>query len=71
MTRLGDNFFNRDTCAVAKELLGQKLVFYNKTGIITETEAYIGEEDPACHASEEEPQEQKLCMARLVLVTYT
>ena len=51
MIRLGHDFFNRDTCTVAKELLGQKLVFNNKVGIIIETEAYIGETDPACHAS--------------------
>lgn len=51
MVRLGLDFFNRDTCTVAKELLGQKLVFFNKEGIITETEAYVGETDPACHAS--------------------
>lgn len=51
MTHLGNHFFNRDTCTVAKDLLGKKLVFYNKTGIITETEAYVGENDPACHAS--------------------
>ncbi|MBP9791777.1 MAG: DNA-3-methyladenine glycosylase [Rickettsiales bacterium] len=51
MIRLGYDFFNRDTCTVAKELLGQKLFCNNKTGIIIETEAYIGENDPACHAS--------------------
>lgn len=51
MTRLGIEFFNRDTCTVAKELLGQKLILNNKSGIITETEAYAGENDPACHAS--------------------
>ena len=51
MTRLGIEFFNRDTCTVAKEILGQELVFNNQKGIITETEAYVGENDPACHAS--------------------
>lgn len=36
MNRIEHDFFNRDTCTVAKELLGQKLVFHNKTGVITE-----------------------------------
>jgi DNA-3-methyladenine glycosylase len=52
--KLGRNFFARDTLAVAKELLGKVLV--RKVGKkivkarITETEAYVGEEDQACHA---------------------
>ncbi|GAC1413380.1 MAG: DNA-3-methyladenine glycosylase [Candidatus Doudnabacteria bacterium] len=52
--RLKKDFFNRPTLTVAKELLGKYLVrvidgkkIYAK---ITETEAYIGEEDLASHA---------------------
>jgi DNA-3-methyladenine glycosylase len=52
---ISDNFFNKDTINAAKELLGKILV--KKTGKneyisgkIVETEAYIGEHDPACHA---------------------
>jgi len=52
--RLERNFFERNTLTVAKELLGKVLV--RKVGKkeirarIVETEAYIGEEDKACHA---------------------
>ncbi|MBI5404248.1 MAG: DNA-3-methyladenine glycosylase [Ignavibacteriae bacterium] len=52
---LTDNFFKRETLKTAKDLLGKVLVKNNgKKGIlsgkIVETEAYIGEHDPACHA---------------------
>lgn len=47
--------FNQNTLKVAKYLLGKVLCVKNsrKTirGIITETEAYCGEDDLACHAS--------------------
>jgi DNA-3-methyladenine glycosylase len=43
-------FFAQPTLAVAQDLLGKILVVNNKAGIITETEAYIGEQDAACHA---------------------
>ena len=47
-------FFNRSTLDVTRELLGMHLVRTLKgkrvSGIITETEAYIGEKDLACHA---------------------
>jgi DNA-3-methyladenine glycosylase len=48
--RLKRNFFNRDTLTVAQELLGKILVFNDFQGVITETEAYMGFEDPASHA---------------------
>ncbi len=55
MSRLGREFFARDTLTVARELLGQRLVRVIEgqrlSGRIVETEAYIGEEDAACHAS--------------------
>lgn len=44
-------FFARPTLTVAQELLGKILVFGNAAGLITETEAYIGQDDPACHAA--------------------
>lgn len=51
---LSKSFFDRDTKTVAKELLGQQLVRDDgktkETFIITETEAYLGEHDKACHA---------------------
>ncbi len=52
---LDSRFFNRDTKTVAKELLG-KTLYHKKDGllykaIISETEAYHGTEDLACHCS--------------------
>lgn len=47
------SFFEQDTKTVAQELLGQRLVHSvngeRLSGIIVETEAYLGAEDPACH----------------------
>ena len=54
--RLKAHFFQRDTVKVASELVGKVLVRAFSNGNvryyrITETEAYCGEEDLACHAS--------------------
>jgi DNA-3-methyladenine glycosylase len=47
-------FYKRDTIEVALDLLGKELVHQSKrdvvSGIITEVEAYLGVEDPACHS---------------------
>jgi len=53
--RLGNDFFERDVLEVAPDLLGKILVRKFPDGKeisfkITETEAYKGEEDLACHA---------------------
>ena len=52
---LGEDFFHRDCLVVAPELVGKILVRRIGTEFIrvriTETEAYRGEEDKACHAS--------------------
>ena len=48
--KLKRDFFERDTLIVAKQLLGKYLVYGDLVGQITETEAYIGKDDPACHA---------------------
>jgi DNA-3-methyladenine glycosylase len=52
--RLPREFFNRNTVTVARELLGHRLVHLENgkrlAGIITEAEAYCGEQDLACHA---------------------
>lgn len=52
--KLTQDFYNRDTCQVAQDLLGKYLVRI-QDGIplavrICETEAYIGRLDKACHA---------------------
>ena len=51
---LPHEFYNRPTLTVARELLGTRLVRIldgvRLTGIIIETEAYVGEEDLGCHA---------------------
>lgn len=54
MQKLTREFYNRDTLTVARDLLGCYLVReYNNEKLIcriTETEAYIGRCDKACHA---------------------
>lgn len=54
MKKLGVDFYDRDTLTVARELLGKHLVRVVDgvplTVRITETEAYIGRLDKACHA---------------------
>jgi DNA-3-methyladenine glycosylase len=54
MTILLQGFFSRPTETVARDLLGKHLVRVldgvRLAGIITEVEAYIGEDDQACHA---------------------
>lgn len=57
-SRLPRSFYQQSTLAVARALLGQRLVHIQRingrerriAGLITETEAYCGEEDLACHA---------------------
>jgi DNA-3-methyladenine glycosylase len=49
------SFYDRPTLKVAKDLLGKVLVHRASSGVtagmIVEAEAYIGEDDPACHAA--------------------
>lgn len=54
--RLSNSFFKREVIQVAPELLGKVLVRKFDSGfvqkfIITETEAYRGKDDKACHAN--------------------
>ena len=54
MAKLTHDFFNGDTVAIAQALLGKYLVRSRNgellAGRITETEAYVGRCDKACHA---------------------
>jgi DNA-3-methyladenine glycosylase len=51
MKKLHRSFFQRPTLHVAQELLGKILVIGDCSGRINEVEAYIGQNDPACHAA--------------------
>lgn len=54
-SKLRRGFYTRPTLFVARELIGKTIVFNHPDGqvaaTIVETEAYIGEDDPACHAA--------------------
>lgn len=50
MVRLGYEFYHRPCLTVARDLVGKVLIFGENRLRITETEAYCGEDDTACHA---------------------
>ena len=49
------DFYRRPTLEVARDLIGKVVVYKSAAGLtagaIVEAEAYIGEDDPACHAA--------------------
>lgn len=62
-------FYDRDTVQVAKDLLGKTLVRkigkQKLTGIIIETEAYKGKNDPASHASKKKTERNKVMFGQV------
>ena len=64
MKILPRKFYINDTKQVAKDLLGKKLVRkignYVLSGVIIETEAYKGKNDPASHASRKKTERNKI-----------
>ena len=48
-SRLGLEFFNRSVHDVARDLVGCRLLYGGRGGVIVETESYE-RDDPACHA---------------------
>ena len=69
MRTLPRRFYNRDTVSVAKDLLGKILVRkigkQELTGIIIETEAYKGKNDPASHASKKKTERNKVMFGQV------
>ncbi len=51
MAKLEERFYHRPCVEVARDLVGKVLVFRGRRLRISETEAYCGEADTACHAS--------------------
>jgi DNA-3-methyladenine glycosylase len=55
MSRLPPSFYARPTLDVVQDIIGKVLVHTVRgrrtSGVIVEAEAYIGEDDPACHAA--------------------
>ncbi|MBN2306568.1 DNA-3-methyladenine glycosylase [Candidatus Peregrinibacteria bacterium] len=60
MQRLNKSFFERPTLEVSKDLLGKILKVGKCSGRINEVEAYIGQNDPACHAARGKTERNKI-----------
>ncbi len=68
MKCLPESFYAGEVIDIARNLLGMRLVRYLEgeriSGIITETEAYRGEEDLACHARNGKTQRNAVMYGR-------
>lgn len=68
MERLGYAFFHRECLEVARDLVGKRLVVQTPDGEkrmrISETEAYCGESDTACHAHKGRTNRTEVLYAR-------
>ncbi len=66
--KLGRAFYSRDTLAVARELVGMHLCVALDGRVLSarvvETEAYIGEDDRACHASRRTSKRARIMYGR-------
>jgi len=66
---LKKSFYERETVTVAKELVGKTIVRkvhgQELTGIITETEAYRGKDDPASHAAVKMTERNKVMFGKV------
>lgn len=49
--RLENTFYKQPVVSAAQSLLGKRLIYREAQGIIVETEAYRGSDDPASHAA--------------------
>ena len=65
---LTTSFFAHPTQYVAQELIGATLVYDDKQIMITETEAYIGKDDPACHAAKGRTKRTEVMFGRAGLI---
>ena len=69
MKALPRKFYMRNTIQVAKDLLGKKLVRrigkQTLAGIIIETEAYMGKNDPASHAARKKTERNKVMFGQV------
>jgi len=69
MKGLPRKFYMRNTVQVAKDLLGKTLVRrvgkHTLAGIIIETEAYMGKNDPASHAARKKTERNKVMFGQV------
>ena len=61
---MDQKFYERDAVTVAKDLVGKVLVCGDKRLRISETEAYWGENDTACHAHKGRTQRTEVMYAQ-------